>query len=72
MSTTGLMQFHFCGCTKFMFSFVQMLSDCSVGVLNLCMRKGFIVCFVSKTIRNICKEFVNMPHPPNIAAKCQV
>ena len=52
LSTTGLIQSQFCDCTNPILSFVQGLSDFSVRILNVKMRKVFIMCFVSKPIIN--------------------
>jgi hypothetical protein len=43
MTTSGLIQSHFCDCTNLILSVVQEVSDFSVDILNLYMRKMFIL-----------------------------
>jgi hypothetical protein len=55
MGTTVLIDSQFCEFKNLILSLVQVLSDFTVGLLNMYMRKMFIICFVSKTIINFCK-----------------
>ena len=71
MSTTGWTESHFCDCINLIFSLLQKFSDFSVGILNVYLRKIFIISSFTKIIINFCEEYENMPHRTNIAEKCQ-
>ena len=72
MSRTGWIQSNFCDCVNLIFSFLQKLSDYSVGILNVYLRKMFIMWYFTKIVTNFCEEYENMPHRTNIAEQCQV
>ena len=55
MGTTVLIDSQFCEFKNLILSLVQVLSDFTVGILNMYMRKIFIIYIVSKTIINFCK-----------------
>ena len=71
MSRTGWIQSHFCDCAALIY-FLQKLSHNSVGILNVYLRKMFIILCFTKIIINFCEEYENMPNRTNIAEQCQV
>ena len=70
-SRTVWIHSHFCDCAKLIFSLLQKLSDFSVGILKVYLRKMFIMWCFTKIIINFCEEFENTPYQTNIAEKCQ-